>query len=92
MKKIMFTILCAAGAILLFRVAPLQALEAGEAEVGVLSETSFVVVEDRGADDSSVMLYRVVDGTLELLDVLVVDGDFTDVSRPTVRIPRAAKK
>lgn len=62
-----------------------------EANVGVLNPTSFVVVQSRGADNSSVLLYKVYDGKLHLLDALVVDGDFTDVSRPTVRVLRATQ-
>ena len=63
----------------------------GKASIAALDETTFVVVTGRGADNSSVLLYKVVDGKLQFLDALVVDGNFGDVSRPTVRVLRASQ-
>ena len=70
---------------------PLLAEKKKEISIGVLNATSFVVVQERGADNSSVLLYRVYGEKLQLLDVLVVDGDFTDVSRPTIRVLRPSQ-
>jgi hypothetical protein len=60
--------------------------------VGVFDKDSFVVVNDRGNDDSSVLLYKVVKGRLKLVHALLVDGDFSDVSRPSVRVTPARIK
>jgi hypothetical protein len=70
---------------------PLLAEKQKEISIGVLNPTSFVVVQGRGADNSSVLLYRVYDDKLQLLDALVIDGDFTDISRPTVRVLRPSQ-
>jgi hypothetical protein len=70
---------------------PLLAQKQKDTSVGVLSETYFVVVQSRGADDSSVLLYRVYDGKMYLQDALVVDGEFADISRPTIRVLRPSQ-
>ena len=91
MNRRTLVVLAALGG-LLFSNQPLSALEKQNTNVGVLSETIFVVVQDRGADKASVLLYRVYDGKLQLMDALAVDGDYADVSRPTVRVLRATHR
>ncbi len=83
---VMFTV-----AVLFLSADPLLAEKQKATTVSVLNPTSFVVVQSRGADNSSVLLYKVDDGKLHLLDALVVDGDFTDISRPTLRVLRATQ-
>jgi hypothetical protein len=90
MKKMIVFVLVTVTVIFLFA-DPLLAQKQKEVSIGVLNPTSFVVVQDRGADNSSVLLYRVYDEKLQLVDVLVVDGDFADVSRPTVRVLRPSQ-
>ena len=90
MKKMIVFVLLTVTVILLYG-EPLLAETKKQLSVGVLNPTTFVVVQNRGADNSSVMLYMVYDGKLQLLDVLAVDGDFADVSRPTVRVLRASQ-
>ena len=90
MKKMIVFVLLAVMVIFL-SADPLLAEKKKEISVGVLDPTSFVVVQDRGADNSSVLLYRVYGEKLQLLDALVVDGDFSDISRPTVRVLRPSQ-
>ena len=90
MKKMIVIVLIAVTGICL-SADPVLAQKQKEVSIGVLSPTSFVVVQDRGADNSSVLLYRVYDEKLQLVDVLLVDGDFADVSRPTVKVLRASQ-
>jgi hypothetical protein len=90
MKKLILLVLLAI-TILSFSADPLFAEKKKEISVGVLNPTSFVVVQSRGADNSSVLLYQIYDGKLNLMDILVIDGDFGDVSRPTVRVLRATQ-
>jgi hypothetical protein len=89
-KVILLIVLFTAGSLL--AAGPLWATDNAKVKVGVLDESTFVVIQGRGSDDSNVLLYKVFDGKLHLIDTLVVDGDFTDVSRPTVRVLRANAK
>jgi hypothetical protein len=91
MKKLILSIFIFIGVWLLVAW-PLLAKDLSEIKLGVLNESTFVVVQARGSDDSNVLLYRVLNGKLQLVDTLVVDGDFTDISRPTVRVLRANTK
>ncbi|UCG20589.1 MAG: hypothetical protein JSU80_12850 [Deltaproteobacteria bacterium] len=90
MKKMIVFVLLIVTVIFLFA-SPLLAQKQKDTSVGVLSETYFVVVQSRGADDSSVLLYRVYDGKMYLQDALVVDGEFADISRPTIRVLRPSQ-
>jgi len=90
MKKMIVFVLLAVTVIFL-SADPLLAEKKKEISVGVLNPASFLVVQDRGADNSSVLLYRIFDGKLQLIDALVVDGDFSDVSRPTIRVLRPSQ-
>jgi hypothetical protein len=67
-----------------------SAAEAVGSTVTVLNKTSFVVVTERAHDDSSVMLFSVEEGRIKLLDVIVVDGNFYNVTRPSAKVTRAA--
>jgi hypothetical protein len=89
MKKIALILSLVAS---LFLVNPLFARDYEKSDLVSLDESSFVVVRDRGNDDTSVMLYRVIDGKLQLVDVLLVDGDFSNVNRPIVKIAPATLK
>ena len=90
MRKFLIMILLIVAGLCLFS-KPLLAQTKKQTRVVVLSEKSFVVVQGRGADNSSIQLYRVHGEKLQLLDALVVDGEFADVSRPTIRVLRATQ-
>ena len=87
MKKLILCIFLLIATVFLFPL-PLLAEKQKDTSVGVLSETHFVVVQSRGIDDSSVVLYKISDGKLYLQDALVIDGEFADISRPTIRVLR----
>ena len=91
MKRAILAILIVLCGILI-SASPLLGKEKPETNVSVLDPDSFVVVQSRGPDSSSVLLYKVADGKLYLEDALVVDGNFTDISRPTVRVLRPVYK
>jgi hypothetical protein len=90
MKKLTLFILLLITTLSLFPY-PLFAEKQKDTSVGVLSETYFVVVQSRGTDDSSVVLYKIYDGKLYLQDALVIDGEFADISRPTIRVLRPSQ-
>ena len=90
MKKLTLFILLLSATLSIFP-HPLLAEKQKETSVGVLNETYFVVVQSRGTDDSSVVLYKVYDGRLYLQDALVIDGEFADISRPTIRVLRPSQ-
>ena len=65
MKKLILSMLFfLAGSLLV--AGPLWAMDKGKVKVGVLDESTFVVVQGRGSDNSNVLLYKVFDGKLHL--------------------------
>jgi hypothetical protein len=90
MKKLTLFILLLIAILPLFP-DPLLAEKQKDTSVSVLNETYFVVVQSRGTDDSSVLLYKVYDGKLYLQDALVIDGEFADISRPVIRVLRPSQ-
>ena len=90
MKKLTLFVLLLTATLSLFP-HPLLAEKQKDVSIGVISETYFVVVQSRDTDDSSVVLYKIYDGKLHLQDALVIDGEFADISRPTIRVLRPSQ-
>lgn len=83
MKKMIFVILILFAGLLFAQ--PLLAGVIGQDRIGVLSETSFVVVKERAANNFVVMLYGIRGDKIELLDVIRLDGLFA-ATKPEVKI------
>lgn len=89
MKNMIFVILILSAG--LFFAQSLLAGVTGQDRIGVLSETSFVVVKERAANKFVVMLYGIRGEKIELLDVIRLDGLFA-ATKPEVKIYRVEVK